>query len=198
MIFEYLKLNITVKDEDFNSIYPEAIRILAKTHWTPVIVAKEAAKFLSEKSGTKVLDIGSGVGKFCMVGATFTKGHFTGIEQRERLCNLSNHLSQCYRLSNVKFIHSNITQIKFREYDAFYFYNPFHENIEQSAKIDGSVELGITFYYLYTQYVYEQLGQMPIGTRLATYWSNFKDIPPCYKIQSTSFEGLLKMWEKTS
>jgi len=198
MIFEYLKLNINVKDEEFNVIYPEHIRKLAKRHWTPIAVAKIAAQFLVDKPGTKVLDIGSGAGKFCMVGSAYTKGLFTGIEQREYFFQLSNRLKQSYHLSNVEFIHSNITNINFKDYHAFYFFNSFFENIDITAMIDDTVKSDILLYNLYSKYVREQLSEMPIGTRLVTYWSSLKEVPFGYKIQSTSLEGLLKMWEKTS
>jgi len=196
MIFEYLKLNFNVKDDEFNVIYPERIRKLAKRHWTPIAIAKIAAQFLADKPGVKVLDIGSGAGKFCMVGAAFTKGHFTGIEQREYFYKLSNRLKQSYRLLNVKFIHSNITEINFKDYDAFYFFNSFFENIDSTAMVDDTVESDVKLYNLYSKYVREQLNEMPIGTRLVTYWSDLKEVPPGYKIHSTYLEGLLKMWEK--
>lgn len=196
MIFEYLKSGLAVADETFNSIYPERINKTARSHWTPIRVAKSAARFLAATPGAKVLDIGSGAGKFCMIGSIFTKGHFTGVEQRKSLYELSNRLLQCYRLPNVKFIHSNITKIEFKEYDAFYYFNSFYENIEQSKAIDHTVEVDTRLYGLYSEYMLEQLSEMPIGTRLATYWSD--EVPQGYELQSEKFEGLLKMWEKTS
>ncbi len=197
MLFEYLKLNINVKDEEFNVIYPERIQKLAKRHWTPIAVAKIAAQFLVVEPGTKVLDIGSGAGKFCMVGSAYTTGHFTGIEQREYFYQLSNRIKQSYRLQNVNFVHSNITKINFKEYNAFYFFNSFFENIDSSAVIDDTVQTDINLYALYSRYVREQLNEMPLGTRLVTYWSDLKEVPIGYKIQATSLEGLLKMWVKT-
>lgn len=198
MIFEYLKLNINVDDAEFNAIYPEWIRKFAQRHWTSVAIAKQAAEFLVDKPGTKVLDIGSGPGKFCMAGASYTKGHFTGVEQRYGLFELSKKLSRCYRIPNVNFIHANITSIEFKDYDAFYFFNSFHENIDLSAKIDNTVDASFELYDLYHQYVYEQLCLTPKGTRLATYWSALKEIPSNYELQFSFYDGLLKFWEKTS
>jgi hypothetical protein len=51
-------------------------------------------------------------------------------------------------------------------------------------------------YSRYTQYLREQLAAMPIGTRLATYWSNTDEVPRGYVIQSNAFDGEPKMWEK--
>lgn len=196
MIFEYLKLNLEVADEEFNAIYPEWVRILARRHWTPIEVSKKVAEFLVDKPETKVLDIGSGPGKFCMVGATYTKGHFTGVEQRYGLVDLSKKLARAYRIQNIDFIHANITSIKFKEYDAFYFYNSFHENIDLTAKIDDTVNSNTELYNLYHQYVYEQLSLAPVGTRLATYWSAKKEIPSSYQVKYSFRDGLLLFWEK--
>lgn len=198
MLFEYLRLNINVDDEEFNAIYPEWVRTLARRHWTPIDVAKKAAEFLVDKPGTRVLDIGSGPGKFCMAGATYTKGHFTGVEQRYGLVELSKKLSRCYRIQNIDFIHANITSIKFKDYDAFYFFNSFHENIDITAKIDNTVNSGFELYNLYHMYVYEQLSIAPCGTRLATYWSTIKEIPSSYQLKHSFKGGLLMFWEKIS
>lgn len=82
-------LDIEITDEEFNRIYPPKISKLAEKHFTPLAIAKAASEFLVTKPRARVLDIGSGAGKFCMVGATHTQGHFTGIEQRSGLVELS-------------------------------------------------------------------------------------------------------------
>lgn len=191
-----MKLNEEVKDEEFDQLYPEPVRKLANRHFTPIAIAKQAAAFLSNNSRAKILDIGSGAGKFCMVGSVFTNAHFTGVEQREYFYHLSNTILKYHHLHNVKFIHSNITKIKFTDYNAIYFFNSFHENIDSSALLDCTVDTGIELYTLYTQYVNEQLSRMPGGTRLVTYWSNGKEVPSEYRILSSDYKGKLLFWEK--
>ena len=85
MLFENIKSNIEVTDDDFNSIFEEQIQEAAGIHFTHVKVAKLAARYLAHQKGVKVLDIGSGAGKFCMIGSVCTEGSFFGVEQRERL-----------------------------------------------------------------------------------------------------------------
>jgi hypothetical protein len=196
MIFQNLKQNIIVDDEEFNSIYPDDIRALSAKHWTPVAVAKIASAYLVNRPAVKVLDIGSGVGKFCMIGAALTEGHFTGVEYRENLYLLANKYKKQFGLRNVEFIHSNILDISFKEYNAFYFFNSFIENMSKTELMDEAVPVSPRHYSRYTQHLREQLAGMPIGTRLATYWSNTDEVPRGYVIQSTSFDGELKMWEK--
>ncbi len=196
MIFDRLKQGIEVEDEEFNSIYPRHIKELSSRHWTPVAVAKTAAQYLVNRPGAKVLDIGSGVGKFCMIGSVVTEGFFTGVEYRENLYHLSNSLSKQYNLVNLEFIHSNIMAIDFKKFDAFYFFNSFIENMSQTEVMDNAVPIGKPLYGQYNQYLREQLAGMPIGTRLATYWTNSEEVPRGYMVQSSAFEGELKMWEK--
>ena len=76
MVFKYIEKGIPIEDDDFDEIYPDEIRPMAFTHFTPVEMAIKAAKFLVQKTGTRVLDIGSGAGKFCMIGSNASVSFF--------------------------------------------------------------------------------------------------------------------------
>lgn len=196
MIFKHLKSGIQVNDDRFDTIYPPPVRVAAEFHFTPVDVAKCASQALVERTGTKVLDIGSGAGKFCLVGAACTNGHFTGVEQREGLCLLSNQLAERYGLTNVSFLHSNIREIGFEGFDAFYFFNAFYENVSQTNPIDCSVKLDKWLYHEYSLVVREKLDAMPPGTKLVTYFSYSDEVPDSYQVQLTRYDGYLKIWKK--
>src|SRR6187551_2747175 len=198
MIFELIKLNVDVTDDDFNAIYPDRISKLASKHWTSVSVAKLVSEYLVDRPGTKVLDIGSGAGKFCMVGAANTKGYFTGVEQRLELVELSSRISESYRIQNTKFIHANITTIDFNDYDSFYFYNSFYENIDMINKIDDKVKLDIQLYHLYSLHIVEQFASLPLGSRLVTFCSPLNIVPRSFKLQDATHGGLLKFWLKVN
>jgi SAM-dependent methyltransferase len=190
------KLNLDNGDDEFNCIYPAQIQQLAIRHFTPIAVAKMAADFLVPFPKAKVLDIGSGAGKFCFVGALSTKGIFTGIEQREKLVHLSNEIALQHGISNAQFIQGNITEIDFSEYDSFYFYNSFQENIEKAAKMDSSLETDPKYYGMYSDYVSYALSNQKTGTRLVTYWSSLDEVPSEFEIQFTAFDERLKFWKK--
>jgi SAM-dependent methyltransferase len=190
----YLKPDIS--DDDFDAIFPERIRELATTHWTPVAVAKLAADYLVDVPGTRVLDIGSGAGKFCVIGAVHTKGHFTGVEQRQELVDVANEIAAVYWLPNVSFLRKNIMSIVFGDYDAFYFYNSFHENVDVINKIDDTQTLSDELYHSYSTYVCAQLTLLPIGTRVVTYHSPLDIIPGNYRLQHTLLGGALRFWER--
>jgi SAM-dependent methyltransferase len=196
MIFEYIKAGLEVTDDEFDDIYPWEIQNLSKRHFTPIKIAKMAAEYLVETPNTRVLDIGSGVGKFCTIGACCTEGHFTGVEQRENLHQLSKEIVEEYELNNVDFIHGNIMDIDFSAFEAFYFFNAFFENILQDDSIDKELELNKELFFKYSIYVRKQLGKMPVGTKLVTYFAYSEEIPLQYKVVSVHLEGKLKMWEK--
>lgn len=196
MIFKNLQSNIDVEDHLFNTLYPLRIKKLSERHWTSVEVAKLAADYLVDKPNCKVLDIGSGAGKFCLVGAASTKGLFYGVEQREGLVKLSQRIAKKHHVVNVEFIHSNITEISFSDYDAFYFYNSFYENIGQFMAIDTTVHLEENLYFQYSEYVEKQLKKAPVGTRLVTYWSMWLEIPEGFDLEFTAYNGKLNFWEK--
>jgi SAM-dependent methyltransferase len=184
-------------DIRFNQLYPSSIQLLARHHWTPLVIARKAASFLASENEARILDIGSGVGKFCLAAA-FHKPHafFTGIEQRENLVHHANAANEILHLENALFIHGNFTQIDFRHYDHFYFYNAFYENLAGTDKIDECIEYSGELYNYYNRYLFRQLEQKPPGTRLASFHSLGDEIPPGYHAVGVEMEGLLKFWIK--
>jgi SAM-dependent methyltransferase len=183
-------------DEDFDAALPLKIRKLSSRHWTPVIVAKRAAQFLAQNDESRILDIGSGVGKFCLTAATTSAGHFTGVEQRDALIRLSRKIAQKHHINNAYFLHANILTIDFRQFDAFYFFNSFEENRDPTDKIDDEVIYSPSRYAAYNLYLYEQFESLPIGTRIATYCSPTAIIPDQYVMVESEIKGKLKFWEK--
>lgn len=182
-------------DQLFDQLYPLSVQRLSARHWTPLEVAGKAARFLADREGARILDIGSGAGKFCLSAAYFQpSAGFWGIEQRQHLLHHADAVRQCLGISNVRFLHGNFTQLRFTEYDHFYFYNSFYENLAGSDKIDESMEYSAGLYFYYTRYLYRQLEKMPAGTRIATFHSLEDEIPPDYVVVGTEMDALLKFW----
>jgi SAM-dependent methyltransferase len=186
-----------IDDDKFHNLYPFHIQKLADKHWTPLKVAKYAAEFLVPEDGAKVLDIGSGAGKFCLAASHYKpNGLFYGIEQRKDLLDCAVEAEYKLDLNNLSFIHGNFTQIDFKQFDHFYFYNSFYENIEGTAKIDHKIQYSVSLYNYYNSYLFNQLEKMPVGTRVATYHTWENQMPPEYYILKTQFDKLLKFWIK--
>ncbi|MES2372567.1 MAG: class I SAM-dependent methyltransferase [Bacteroidota bacterium] len=184
-------------DAQFHKLYPDTVLAQASMHWTPLYIARKAAEFLAAEKNVKILDIGSGAGKFCLVAAAYqADAFFVGVEQRKELVHYAEDAALTMRLQNVSFIHANITEIDFANYDHFYFFNAFYENINDEYKIDNKLVYSRELYASYNKYVYRQLDKKSAGTRLATFHSMEDEIPPSYHEVGSTEDELLKFWVK--
>lgn len=184
-------------DNSFNQLYPLHIQQLSSQHWTPLHIAKKAAKFLSMEKNATILDIGCGAGKFCLAAAHYyPQANYYGIEQRQWLLHWAEETKKKTAVSNVHFLEGNFTQIDFKQFDHFYFFNAFYENLSGTEKIDQTIDYSSELYYYYARYLFRKLQQKPSGTRLATYHSLEDEIPPEYHTVAVDISGLLKFWIK--
>lgn len=169
------------------------------THFTPVAVAVEAAQFLCSGgiAMPRILDVGSGNGKFCLVaGAMFEQGHFTGVEQRIGLCEAADQLLEFSELNNVGFLCGNIMNVKFADFHGVYLYNPFYEHLQPFSAMDDAIDLDADYYEIYCGYVRKQLQGMPVGTRVVTYFGGGEEIPLNYDLVKQFFNNDLKCWQR--
>ena len=183
-------------DEAFDRTYTPAIRALSFLHWTSIAVARRAAAFLAPVAGTRVLDIGCGPGKFCIVGALTTSGRFTGIERRPHLVDIARKSLARAGIADAEILGGDVVDLDFARFDAFYLFNPFAENIGEALPIDETVALSSGRHADYIGHVATQLAAKPPGTRLATYWGACEEVPPAYRCVGGSADGALKFWEK--
>ena len=113
-------------DRAFDRLLPEALRRLSYMHWTPIEVAIRATTLLCPSSGMRILDVGSGVGKLCMVGAMSSEGLWYGVEQHETLVHTACELAGALGVADrTRFLHGDALAVDWREFDAIYLYNPF-------------------------------------------------------------------------
>jgi SAM-dependent methyltransferase len=181
----------------FDNLYPVPIQILSKQHWTPIDTAVKVANFLAGEEKESILDIGSGVGKFCLIAAHHTPNAvYYGIEQRKSLIKHANEAKTQLGLDNVSFIHGNFTQLDFKKFHHFYFYNSFYENLPGTDKIDDSIDYSDELYVYYKRYLFRQLELKPKGTRLCTLCTWDHEIPQEYHIVGSDMSERLKFWVK--
>lgn len=195
-MFEDLKLGKYPSDSVFDAIYPKKYQEHSARHFTPVRIAIEAAKFLAQSPSDQVLDIGSGSGKFCMVGAMFSEGHFYGVEMRKTLINLSNRIKRTQRLKTAHFIHSDFTALDFSKYQGIYFFNAFHEFYDASCVLDETSQVSLEDYKRYHSDLKRKLQECLPGTRLVTYHTFKNRIPSSFRFIRANKTGLLKFYIK--
>lgn len=184
-------------DEQLHHVYPPPIQLLARKHWTPLSITQMVVQFLAPHDGVKVLDIGSGAGKFCLAGGYYKpSASFFGVEQRKDLVSHADTARDILGLENVHFIHGNLAGLDFKEYDHFYFYNSFHENLVDTDKIDSMIECTPELYNYYNRKLYEKMEELQPGTRLATFHCFDDNLPSSYQLVETQVGSLLKFWIK--
>ena len=110
-------------------------------YWTPVEVAVRAAKLLADRPDSTILDIGAGVGKFCIVAAAAVKAEVWGIEHRPHLVEIARDAATKIGVSPT-FRQGTLEEQDAASFDGIYMFNPFAENLCTVAdRLDSTVEL---------------------------------------------------------
>ncbi|MEI8095461.1 MAG: class I SAM-dependent methyltransferase [Spirochaetales bacterium] len=169
-----LEAGVGVMDSTFDALYPHDLYDLSRTHWTPVQVALEATRMLVTDPGFRVLDVGSGCGKFCLIGALASQGEFTGIELRPRLHEEALRVKGVLGATRAEFFCGEMQQLDWTTFDGFYFYNPFYEALLEDTPrekqiIDREIPLGSGRYFDLTRMVRRKLDELKPGTRVVSY-----------------------------
>lgn len=196
MVFEQLRQKKYPSDLAFDGIYPKSYQEHSARHFTPVGIAIKAAKLLVDSAEDKVLDVGSGVGKFCCIGASVTNAQFYGVEKRKKLTNLSNKIKRVYKLKNAHFINSDFTELDFSQFSGIYFFNSFHEQMDETCILDETSKVSLKEYRQYHQALMQKLEECRSGTRLVTYYTFKNKIPSSYRFIDANETGLLKFYIK--
>jgi predicted RNA methylase len=187
-------------DCSFDAIYPRAIRALSCRFWTPVDVARRVASLFQQAGVRRVLDVGAGVGKFALVAAAAAPElQFVGIEQRKHLVDVARRARSRLRIANARFRVGDVTLAAWRTYDAFYFFNPFAENVFPGEdRIDSRVELTEARFVRDVTRADHALRAAPNGTVVVTYHGSSGRIPGCYELSHSERAGSdwLQVWVK--
>lgn len=188
-----------VHDEDFDAIYPIPYRLASDHFWTPVSTARRAAELLVEAGATRVLDVGAGVGKFCIVGALTTeRTTFVGIEHRARLVEVACKGARILNAERAEIVHGRLEHVRKDTFDGYYFFNPFAENLNHATHLDDSVDFSEGRYHADLRLSNSMLAAAPQRTAVVTYYGRGGKMPPGFKLvhSERSCDGTLRLWIK--
>ena len=189
-----------VADADFDAVYPRKVQARSSQFWTPFAIARRAAELLVVDCSTRVLDVGSGVGKLCIVGAATTGARFTGIEHRASLVRIARKAAETYGVRGTRFVAAPMQKIRWASFDAFYLFNPFAENaFGVDEQLDRTVELSRSRYFSDIAFVEEMLTTAPVGARVLTYHGFGGAMPNTYQpvLRERIGTDALELWLKT-
>ena len=82
--------------------------------------------------------------------------------------------------------------------EVVYFFNSFHEKIDDSAVIDYNSKVSYVSYRKYMTNFFLKLCEMPIGTRVVTYHTLDFCVPNSYTKVKTLVDGHLKFYVKVN
>ena len=191
-----------VDDGEFDEVYPHAVRELSRVHWSPVSVARRATELLTSAGDRRirlVLDVGAGAGKMCVIGGMLSGAVFVGIEQRAWLVAAAQRAAHAMRAdATTSFLQRDVFEIEWDEFDAIYLFNPFHECIDPTARIDSAVPCGPHVHARAVAVTSARLLSTRPGTRVVTYAGFGGQMPDAFRIvrrEAVAGENL-ELWER--
>jgi SAM-dependent methyltransferase len=171
-------------DDAFDAVYPPEIRQVSARFWAPVEVARLAAVLLRDAGARRVLDVGSGVGKFALVAAaTAPELTLFGIEQRAHLVDHARRAQEILGIPNARFAVGDATSTSWRSFDGFYFFNSFAENtFHEADRLDDRAELSMARFARDVLRTHAALRAAPVGTAVATFCGSSGRMPCSYEV----------------
>ena len=169
-IAESLRNGLPVSDRNFDALLPEDLSRVSARYWSPVEVAMLASRWLARDS-PRVVDIGSGGGKFCTIGALVTGARFVGIEQRAHLVVEARALAQRLGVAErVEFVHGDVADLTIDERDALYLFNPFEESVRPREDwLDDSIEHSVAKFHADLDCMEAVFEILASGAKVVTY-----------------------------
>jgi hypothetical protein len=197
-IRDALRAGTPIEDRAFDAVYPAKARWLSGLHWTPIEVARCATRLLVERPGARILDIGSGVGKFCIVAAATSDARVSGVEQREHLVAMAERAMTAFGV-DVAFEHGRFEACAPESFDGFYLFNPFAEQLSTPGEwIDATIEHTSLSFLRHVARAEELFERARVGTRVVTYCGFGGTMPPSYTRVVVALGGKLELWVKTA
>lgn len=189
-----------VDDGTFDALYAAPIRDKSHRYWTTTEVARQAASLFARYNARRVLDIGSGAGKFCLVAACARPDlELTGFEHRGHLVEAARAAAQRLGLDNVRFFQADATHVAWSGFDGIYLYNPFAENLYPAVDhFDDTVELSRRRFMNDVGRVTRRLADVAMGTCVVTYNGFGGPIPAAFELAHVEPAGSdwLRLWVK--
>jgi SAM-dependent methyltransferase len=196
-----LRRGALVADRVFDEVFPLAARSPSRVYWTPVEVAVRAAKLLEDGRSPvgprTILDIGAGVGKFCIVAAAAVSAQVRGVEHRPHLVDIAREAAAKIGVS-PSFTHGTLEEQDPSSIDAVYMFNPFAENLcPRVDRLDGTVELSEDKFWRDIRATERFLARAKVGTRVAIYCGFGGNMPDGYVLATRErCAGTLELWVK--
>ncbi|TGL04422.1 methyltransferase domain-containing protein [Leptospira bouyouniensis] len=171
-------------DQIWDKFLPVKYQTLSPYQWTPISVVLSTWEYLREEKVSSVVDLGSGVGKFCLNLARVSEHQFPilGIEDRKELFQIADSLREKWNFKKVKFEHGNFLKEFPYGYSHYYCFNPLYETMKASHSIDGSKDKSAILFIQNLQLLKNHFLNCKIGTKIITYHGFGGSTLPGFKV----------------
>jgi SAM-dependent methyltransferase len=188
-----LRNQVAITDAQFDGLYPAGQRFRSYAHWTPIDVALRACALLAPQPGQRVLDVGSGVGKLCLVCALTTRATWVGVETAPEMIRVAGNVARRLRIGDrIQFVHGDANALDWSGFDAIYMFNPFAEGLLKARERPGAHER----FEENIAHARRQLASTAPGTRLVTYHGFGGELPDGFDLvhQEPARQDRLCLW----
>jgi SAM-dependent methyltransferase len=199
-IAESLRGGACPPDAAFDLFLPEDLASLSADQWTPLEVALVAARWLNDAGVRRVVDIGSGPGKFCIAAALACRCEFVGLEQNPRFVAVARALARLFDVQGTaSFVHGTLADAVLPEADGYYVYNPFAQHLFAPGDGSGGTTPDYARYRHDVMVVQDIFRCAPAGTVVITYNGFGGLMPASYEACRVDRElpCVLRMWRKS-
>jgi SAM-dependent methyltransferase len=196
-VAELLARGEPVPDAAFDELYPTAVRQASSVCWTPVEVVRETLRLLRPTASTRLLDIGSGPGKFCAIAALIAPGQYLGIERSPELHEVAVETRRKLGAERAAFLLGDALDLDWSHYDVLYFYNPFQEFLARSLVAAMGLSVApVDDWARCARAAHMRLHQLAPGTRVVLFNGYGMDLPVGYEQLAGGRGGALTLWQK--
>lgn len=197
-ISERLRQREPVSDDVFDSVMAELPKSKSRSFWSSVEAAQLASKLFRQAGARRVLDTGSGAGKFCTIASLDLGCTLWGIERRAELVAESRRLSEVFGAQTIV-TEGTLESVEPQQFDGFYFYNPFGEYLADDVdRYDSLAPRSFDAYIKEVRLVERWLRSAKLGTAVVTYNGLGGRIPASYRVRHTSHvrDDVMRLWVK--
>jgi Methyltransferase domain len=189
-----LRASEIVSDGAWDRVYPWQHAEESPVCWTPVAVARRAAELLTETVTKPVLDVGSGVGKFCVVAALTTPGVFVGVECHRDLVEVARSTARRAGATHASFVCGRMEDVDWADFGGFYFFNPLEVDWLASSGEQARQRQRMV------SWIEQRLALMAAGTRVVTYHGFGGTMPGGYRLVRREPIGsdAIECWDRVS
>lgn len=201
LVFEMAKRGQRERDDVvFDRFLPFEYRLASRHYWSPLRVVARAAQWLDDLDIRSVVDIGSGVGKFCIAAALATRAGFVGIEHRAELIGVARGVVRMLELEpRVRFVLGAFDEVTVPAAQCYYFFNPFGESLfRREDQLDDEVEVSQARSLRDIEMAERLLRAAPVDTYVITYNGFGGPLPEDYELlqSDADFPCVLRLAQK--